>query len=202
MARTDEAGNWIDATGQAVPRKYVAPIEKARDALVERVFREAEAEHERLARLRKLAEEAIDGYLEGAAKKAGLERNPGGNYTLMNFSGDKRVMLKQVSFIEFDERLQFAKAKIDQCLGRWSEGANANLRAVVFDAFKVDVKGRVDTKRILGLRRLAIKDREWQEAMELISQAVSVVSRKAYLLFQRRADGGEWETLRLDFAAL
>jgi hypothetical protein len=122
---------------------------------------------------------------------------------LTGFSGRKRIQIKINKVIEFDERLQLAKQKIDDCLERWSQGANDNLKAVVFDAFKVDRKGNVDTKRILGLRKLKINDRAWKEAMELITQAVTITGTRSYILFQvRENQDSEWDTLRLDLAGV
>ena len=203
MSKVDKKGNWIDATGNSVPKKYVTPLDKRRDAMVERLFREALAAQEKLIKLRRLVDAEVAKYLDSAAAEIlNFERNEGGNYTFTGFSGDKKVMVKVVNYIDFDERLQFAKQMIDSCLERWSEGANDNLRAVVFDAFKVDAKGRVDTKRILGLRRLNIKDQEWKQAMDLISQAVTVIAAKEYVIFQRRPDqSADWQTVRLDIAA-
>lgn len=202
MAKTDKKGNWIDGAGNSVPKRYVDPVDKRRDVMVEKIFKEAIAVAGRIKKLRKMVTSEVEKYLDQGAEENKVERNKGGNYRLTGFSGDKRLQIKVVKFIDFDERLQFAKQKIDNCLERWSQGANGNLRAVVFDAFKVDTKGRVDTKRILGLRKLNIKDAEWQQAMELISKAVTVVSAKAYVIFETREQlDKDWETLRIDIAA-
>ncbi len=205
MAIKDEKGNWLDGAGHAVPPQYIAKIDRDRDAMVERILKQVEAEHERLVKLKAKITGEIERYLTKAAKEAGLKENPGGNYTFTSFSGDKQVELKVAKFIEFDERLKFAKAKIDACLERWSEGANGNLKVIVYDAFKVDEKGKVDTKRILGLRKLKIpsKEKEWHEAMDLIAQAVTINGKKAYLHFRKRNfETKVWETVRLDFASL
>jgi hypothetical protein len=204
MAITDKNGNWIDPVGRPVPKKYVQPILRRRDALVEKLHRLAVMEQERLARFKAQVDKDIDDYLAKLAKEHGEESlNEGGNYILTNFSGNRRVQLKIGKFIEFDERLNVAKQKIDRCLEKWGEGGNENLKVIVYDTFKVDQKGRVDTKSILGLRRHQIKDKDWQDAMELISEAVTVVAKKAYLLFQVRPNqDSEWETIRLDLAGV
>ena len=112
-----------------------------------------------------------------------------------------KCLVKVAKFIEFDERLHFAKKLIDQCLSRWSQGAHHNLKAVVYDAFKVDDKGKLDTKRILGLRKLAISDEDWKKAMELISNSVTICGRKAYMSFRARDEKTkQWMPIKLDFA--
>ena len=201
MAKKDDKGNWIDPTGAPVPPKYIRKEDKARDRMVTKILKQARKLQADLSTFRELVDSEADRFLDGAAKAAGISRNEGGNYTFTDFSGSEQVEIKQVTFISFDERLQLAKQIIDECLERWSDGANANLRAVVFDAFKVDTKGRVDTKRVLGLRRLKITDERWHKAMELIGEAIQVDARRAYILLRERDQGGAWRTIRLDLAA-
>ncbi len=201
--RKDERGNWIAADGSRVPPKYVPKHEKDRERVVNKLFRAAEIEHQRLLKLKEMLESELMDYVERRRTQYNIPPNQEGNYSLSSFAGDRRVDLKVGKFIEFDDRLQYAKSKIDNCLERWSDGADGRLRTVVFDAFKVDRKGRLDVKRILGLRKLEIKDREWQEAMELIGKAVTVVATKRYFSFRYRASpNDEWQSLRLDLSAL
>jgi hypothetical protein len=204
MAKKDEQGRWIDAAGNPVPAKYIGKVEKRRDAMVEKLFKQAVQAQERLRKLKALVNDDIAAYLDWLASEYGEEKlNPGGNYELDSFSGDKRVKVKVNKMIEFDERLQLAKQKIDRCLMAWSEGGNDNLKVVVCDAFKVDQKGNVDTRRILGLRRLKIKDKEWAAAMALITEAVTITGSRTYLMFQMRSNPtAEWETVRLDLAGV
>ncbi len=204
MALKDDKGRWIDSTGNPVPPKYIDPVDKMRDRLVEKQIRQALVMQDRLRKYKAAVLADLDKYLTWLAERHGEEAlSPGGNYMLTGFSGRKRVQIKINKVIEFDERLHLAKQKIDDCLERWSQGANDNLKAVVFDAFKVDRKGNVDTKRILGLRKLKIKDKAWGEAMELITEAVTITGTRSYLMFQIRQDAdAEWQTLRLDLAGV
>ncbi len=203
MARKDNKGRWIDGAGNPVPPKYVGQVDKRRDRLVEKDFRLAFQAQKNLEKFKKLVADDIAAYLKWLGEKNGEEAlNPGGNYMLTGFSGEKRIHVKVNQVIEFDEQLQVAKVKIDRCLERWTEGGNQNVKVVIFDAFKVDQKGRVDTRRILALRRLKIKDKDWRAAMDLITEAVLVTGTRSYLLFQERGVGGEWRTLRLDLAGV
>lgn len=204
MADKTENGLWIDASGNAVPAKYIDPVDKKRDQLVEKEIRQALLMQKRLAKFKQSMLADITNYLQWLAERNGEESlSPGGNYQLTNFSGNRRVQIKVNKVIEFDERLQLAKQKIDDCLERWSQGANDNLKAVVFDAFKVDRKGNVDTKRILGLRKLKIRDKAWTAAMDLITEAVTVTGTRSYLIFTTKANKeAEWEALRLDLAGV
>ena len=204
MANKDSNNRWIDGAGNPVPAKYIDSVDKRRDKLVEKQIRQALIMQDRMAKFKKQVLADISKYLTWLADLHGEDSlSPGGNYILTGFSGDKRVQIKVNKVIEFDERLQLAKKKIDACLERWSQGANDNFKVVVFDAFKVDRKGNVDTKRILGLRKLKIRDGEWNAAMDLITEAVTITGTRRYLMFQFKADqDAEWETLRLDLAGV
>lgn len=203
MAKKDAKGRWIDGAGNPVPPRYIGAVDKRRDRLVEKDFRLALQAQTRLEQFKAQVADDIAAYLKWLGEKNGENAlNPGGNYMLTGFSGDKRIHIKVNQVLEFDEQLQVAKVKIDRCLEKWTEGGNQNAKVVIFDAFKVDQKGRVDTRRILALRRLKIKDRDWRAAMDLITEAVMVTGTRSYLLFQERAENGEWRTLRLDLAGV
>jgi Protein of unknown function (DUF3164) len=204
MSTRDDKGNWIDAAGDHIPVKYVDPVDKRRDRMIEKVFKQALKVQESIRGLKELTKEEVTRYLDWLAEKNGEESlNPGGNYELRTFFGDKQIKIKVNKMTEFDERLQVAKQKIDKCLERWADGGNANLKTVVMFAFKVDKKGNVDTQRILGLRKLKIKDTEWNAAMELITDAITFTGTRKYLQFQiKKNPDAEWETVRLDLAGV
>ncbi len=204
MADKTKDGKWIDAVGNPVPVKYIDPVDKRRDKLVEKEIRQAFLLQERMAKFKSAVLADIGKYLDWLAIQHGEKAlSPGGNYILTGFSGNKRLQIKVNKVIEFDERLQLAKKKIDACLERWSEGASDNFKVVVFDAFKVDRKGNVDTKRILGLRKLKIQDKKWNEAMDLITDAITITGNRSYLMFQTKPHkDAEWETVRLDLAGV
>jgi hypothetical protein len=204
MARKDDAGNWIDGAGNHIPVKYVDPVAKKRDTLVEKLHRSAVQAQERLRKFKEQARIEIGKYLDWLAETNGEEAlNPGGNYALDSFSGNLRISVKVNKVIHFDERLQLAKQKIERCAEEWSVGANENLQVVVSHAFSTDKKGNVDTNRILGLRNWKIKDPEWLSAMDLITDAITITGTREYLLFQvKDSADAEWRTIRLDLAGV
>ena len=204
MPIKDNKGRWRDAAGNHVPMKYIDPVDKRRDAMVEKLFRQALQAQERLAKFKALVEKDVAKYLDWLAAEKGEDvLSPGGNYELRTFAGDKQLCVDVNKVIAFDERLQLAKQKINRCLELWSDGANDKLKAVVFDAFKVDRKGQLDSKRILGLRALKIVDKDWQAAMELITEAITITGTRRYLRFQvKDGQDAEWRTIRLDLAGV
>jgi hypothetical protein len=126
-----------------------------------------------------------------------------GNIRLLSFDGRYMVQRQISENLVFDERLQAAKTLIDQCITRWSEGSNNNIKALVNSAFDVDREGRVNVGRILGLRSLDISDPDWLQAMKAISDSIQVAGSKAYLrVYKRRDSDGKYEPIPLNLAAL
>lgn len=204
MAKKDDKGRWIDAAGNHVPVKYIDPVRKKRDAMVEKLFRQALQAQERLRKFKELADRDLAAYLDWLLKTKGEKAlSEKGNYELKTFAGDKQICIDINEPIEFDERLQLAKQKIDRCLERWSEGADDKLKTIIFKAFKVNKKGKVDSRSILGLGTLKFDDKEWEEAMDLIRESITITCTRRYIRFQiRETPDSGWKTIRLDLAGV
>jgi len=203
MAKKDEKGNWIDGRGNAVPVRYIDVVDRKRDQVVEKIIKMAEQEEKRLRKLKKMVFDEVKKFIEYSAKTSGVKvGGMKGNIQLTNFSGDKRVEITIQDKLDFDERLQQAKQLIDELLIEWSVGAREELKLLVNKAFNVDKKGRVNVKEILGLRKLKIRNKKWQKAMELIDEARTVLSTKAYVRFTKKNAHGEWNSILLDMAAV
>ena len=126
-----------------------------------------------------------------------------GNLTLTSYDGRFKVQRSIAETLVFDERLQAAKELIDECITEWTEGSRDELKALINDAFQVDKEGRINTGRVLSLRRLKINDDRWQRAMQAVSDSLQVAGSKAYLRIYVRRDGdGKYEPVSLDLAAL
>jgi len=72
-----------------------------------------------------------------------------GNITLTPFDGKYRIVRSVSDRLEFDERLQAAKALIDECIKEWTESSRSEIRALIGNAFQVDKASRINAKRIL-----------------------------------------------------
>jgi len=201
MAKTDTNGYWIDSAGDAVPPKHVKPEDKKRDALVEKLMGKASALSNKLADFKEAAYEDIDAFLDALEKQYGVTaRNEGGNKVITNFSNTMKVEVRNHKVLDFDEKLLLAKTLIDKCIEKWSENSRSEIVVLVRDAFKVDEKGKVDKKRILGLRKLSIKDADWKKAMEIISESLKITGKRQYIAFWVKNDSGEWDSVPLDIA--
>ena len=126
-----------------------------------------------------------------------------GNVTLVSFDGRYKMVRQMQDKLTFGEQLMAAKALIDECVHAWAEGANDNIKALVNHAFQTDKEGKINTSRVLGLRRLDIRDAKWQQAMQAIADSIQTASTKPYVRFYKRNDAtGEYNAINLDVAAV
>ena len=201
MAVKDEQGRWIDGKGDAIPVKYIDPIDKKRDRMVNRLVKKATDISGRLSDLSEQIDAETEKFMNEAEAKYDMKiRTEKGNKQFTDFSNTMKIELKMANFIDFDERLQMAKSLIDECIKKWSGESDDKIRILVEHAFKVDKKGNLDKRRILGLKNLRIKDDDWKKAMKLIGESVTVVSRKRYVKFSVKDDKGNWVHVPLDIS--
>lgn len=189
-----------DAQGRAIPVSVIKSEMLKQDTVVTNTL-------DRVLRLQKriIADKIklyaeIQNYLEFVAKKSGMTWK--GNAGFTSFDGKYKIDIRFKERIEFGLELQLAKQKIDECIKAWSADSNANLRAIINEAFQVDKKGEIAKFRILALRKYNIKDPIWKEAMDLIDKAIMVVSTKQYVSFYERDEHGEYKLIVLNFSAL
>lgn len=191
-----------DAAGRLVPRENVKPEHLLQDEMVRRLFEKAQALRQQIHDFRVESETEIHCFLSLLSEKYGSTKGGAkGNVSLTSYDGLLRVQLAVNELIAFGPELQVAKELIDSCLTRWTEGGNANLRAVVTDAFDVGKEGKLNISRILGLRRLDINDDEWGRAMQAITDAVTVNATRSYVRFhEKSAPHSGYALLPLDLA--
>lgn len=197
-------GFRLKADGSYVPESLVADIDKLRDQTIETLIDQAKAIHTTLIEFKARAFQDIEAFVETSVEQYGVKsRSVKGNLTLTSFSGRYMIRLQIQDRLVFDERLHAAKALIDECITSWSESSRDEIKVLVNDAFRVDKAGQINTARVLGLRRLPIKDGRWQRAMAAISDSVSVANSKPYVRFYERREGSdEYSPICLDIAAV
>ena len=195
-------GYMQDSAGRLVPLSAIRPIDIERDKLVHEIVEKARKVNCVLADFKATTFGDIAAFVSLSAEqykvKIGGQK---GNVTLMSFDGRYKVQRAIAETISFDERLQAAKAKIDECITDWSQGSRDEIKVLVNDAFQVDKEGNINTGRVLGLRRMQIDDERWANAMAAISEAVQVVGSKSYIrVYERIGDSGEYKPVALDIA--
>ena len=193
----------LDSQGRQVPLDMVKDIDKLRDQTVRRIADEAVKMKEVLVDFKNRIRDDILSFVEQSAAEYDVKwGGKKGNITLTTYDGKYKLVIAMNDNITFDERLQVARELIGKCLDKWSKGARVEIRLLVNDAFQVDKTGKISTARVLGLRRLDIKDADWQKAMTAITESLQITGTKQYLRVYERADSGEYQMIPLDVAAL
>lgn len=182
-------GYMMDSQGRLIPKDKVKAIDKERDKLTKKLLKEAEKVSEIMREFKISSMQAVKEFMDVSASEYGVKLGGRkGNVQLLSYDGSVKIILSVHDYITFDERLQAAKELIDSCIRRWSKGARNEIKVLVEDAFKVDKQGKVDTQRILSLRKLDINDEEWRQAMNAISDSLTVLYSKEYLRIYKRQD--------------
>ena len=193
-----------DAQGRLVPMDLIKEIDKTRDFLVRDLVHKAMVLQDRMIAFKKNAMSEIRCFVELSAMEWNVKiGGKKGNITLYSFDGRYRAQVQVSENMVFDEQLQIAKKMIDECLTKWTRQSSSEIKALINDAFQVDKEGRINTKRILSLRRLDIKDELWCKAMNAITASLQVVDSKEYFRLYKRDNGQDrWNAISLDMAAL
>lgn len=195
-------GYKLDSQGRLVPVALIREIDLMRDELVLRMFALARLQAEDLAKLKALMFSEIAAFISLSADQYDVTiGGKKGNVTLMSYDGRYKLQRAIQESLVFDERLQAAKALIDACLQRWSQGSQPEIKVLINDAFQVDKEGNINTGRVLGLRRLAITDPEWLQAMTAIGESLQVAGSRSYVrLYERVGESDKYVPLSLDLA--
>lgn len=197
-------GYWQNSSGALVPESKIKPIDKLRTLVTTTLCEQAKVLNATMCGTKLEAARMIDEFVEQSLSEYGVQHGgKKGNITLVSFDGRYKVVRQVAETLVFDERLQAAKALIDECIHAWAKGSNANIKVLVNDAFQVDREGKISTGRVLSLRRLDIKDETWTRAMAALSDSINVSSSKSYVRFYERDDEtGEYMPISLDMASL
>lgn len=197
-------GYMKNASGHLVPIETVREQDILRDEVVRELVTRAQKIHGELLQFKSAALKEIDDVVQIAADKYDVTiGGRKGNVTLTSYDGRYKVQRHVADRITFSEELEAAKELINQCIDRWSEGANDNIRALVDRAFRTDTKGKIKTAAVLELLRLDIDDEEWQRAMEAIKDSIQTTGTAVYVRLYERVDGtDQYKPIALDLAAV
>lgn len=192
-----------NAQGHMVPQSLIKPIDLLRDEVVRRQTAIALELKLHMAATKIQMQQELEDYLDLSASEYGVTYGGAkGNITLTSFDGSMKVERAIGEYRIFDERIQAAKAQIDACIQRYGAGASAEILALVDHAFRVNKRGHIDVNQVLSLRKLDIKDAEWQEAMQAIADAITTVGKKEYIRLYQREPSGKYAAINLDWAKL
>lgn len=197
-------GYMRNAQGHLVPIDVISPWDIERDALVRSIVEDAQALQQQMFAFKSQALGDLAAFIDLSAEtydvKLGGRK---GNTSLTSFDGRYRVQLAISERLVFDERIQAAKALVDECIHEWTQGSRVEIKALVEHAFQTDKEGKINIGRIMSLMRLSIDEPKWRRAMDAIRDSMQVAATTAYLrIYERRGNTDKYEQLTLDMAGL
>ena len=190
-----------DARGNLVSVDNIKPIDLARDDFIREAFAKVLPLREQMKELKAQQMADANAFVDLSVEQYGAKRSVKGNITLTSFDGKLGIAIAQADVLHFDERLQAAKALIDECLNEWTQDSRAELKTFVLQAFDVSQEGKINVRKVLDLRKLDIADEKWQRAMKAIADSLHTQATREYIrYYQRNEETGEYEHVSLDFA--
>jgi len=196
-------GYKMNAAGHLVPMEAIKVEDLLRDEFVRQMITEARLLAGVVAEFKEKLSQEMQAFLDMSAAQYGANLGgPRGNVTLTSFDGRFQILRAVSDTLDFNEKLQAAKALIDDLLREWTKDSRSEIRALIDSAFQVDKKGRINAKRILGLRSLKIEDPAWLRAMEAIADAITVTGSRVYFRMYERDKNGNYQQIPLDFSGV
>jgi len=204
IPETIPEGYMKNALGHLVPRANVREQDLLRDEIAKKVATRAIRLHQELTQFKKETLGEVADLVKIAGERYDVTLGgKKGNVSISSYDGKYKVQRSVADRIQFTEEIEAAKSLINQCIARWSEGANDKIRAIVDRAFNKDTKGQIKTAAVLDLMRLDIDDAEWKRAMEAIRDSIQSTGTATYVrVYERIGDSDQYKAIPLDLAAV
>jgi hypothetical protein len=187
--------------GETVPVKYVPKIDLYKDKITKRKLKDAIAIADKLAEFKVSLLADCDAIYEQMKDDADVRTGVKGNYSITSFDKSIKIEISVQERIEFGDEINLAQAKIQQFLTEKTKGIDSDLSQIINQAFQTN-RGRLDTKRVLGLFSLKIEHKTWREAMELLKKSINRNSAKRYVRISQKDAEGKTQYVTLDFSAI
>lgn len=195
---------YTDPAGQIIPAQYVPAYDRLRDQIAKRIAKRWKDEQVRLEKVKAETVADIAKLVEAAAKEAGVSLGgEKGNLQFRSFDGKITIQNDRQYRTEFDERLQFAQALINEAIAELTDGSNADLAEIARKAFQPRRTGNLDMQRIRDLRSYNVKHAKWRQACEIIAECERTVAYRDYIrVAVRHTNDAKPYPITLDIASL
>ena len=205
-AQQDEvpAGYMKNGLGHLVPTELVRESDLMRDELVRDLAVEAMDLSKKLQAFKRKALGDIEALIALSAEKYGIKiGGKGGNVQLYSYDGKYRIERVNAKVIVFTEELEAAKALVEKCIIKWSDGARSELKAIVMQAFKPNTKGELRTSAVIELLRLEIDDEDWKLGMQALKDCLQSNGTTTYVrVYKRIGTSEKYQLISLDLAGV
>jgi len=202
ILKMDEKPMLVDAKGRHCPLHSIRPTDLARHDIVVDRLAAAKVLCGLLQEFKEQTFADVNAFIDLSASEYNVKMGGvKGNLQLINYDETLKLRIAVADRIVFDERLQIAKQLFDELIAEHSEGLDDVITALIEQVFKVDKAGKIDTKKVLELRRYNIKHPKWVQAMEAINDSIKVVGSKSYIqMYERENANEDWQAVSLDLA--
>lgn len=193
----------INGRGKEVPVEMIRKDHIKRNAVVDKIFARAGSLEYKMSAVKGKIQNDIELY-QSFWKKFNKAENIEDlvNLTLSNYSNTRKVVVKTQDIIQLDDTRQLAEAKIKNCVRRWGKDAHPFLITIVDELFKTNKEGFVNVTELRALKQYPIEEKEWKEAMELLSNAEIAVGKRQYITLYYREDiKSKWKIVNLNFSS-
>lgn len=208
MADTNQTpvppGYVLNAANHLVPEHQVREHDKLRDSVASDLAKQALGISEALAAFKAKALADIADLISLSAEKYGVKLGgKKGNVSIVTYDGRFKIERAMADRLTFTEEILAAKELIDQCIRKWSEGADQHLRVLVDRAFRANKQGQIKTGDVLSLLRVEIDDPDWKMAMEALKDSIQVNGTAIYIrVYQRIGNTDRYDPINLNIAAV
>jgi len=198
------AGFVKNAVGHLVPEHQVREHDKLRDSVARDLSTLALHINKALTQFKAKALADIDDLIAISSARYGVTiGGKKGNASITTYDGQFKIERAMAERITFTEEILAAKELIDQCIRKWSEGANSHLRVLVDRAFRANRQGQIKTGDVLSLLRVEIDDPDWKRAMEALKDSIQVNGTAVYIrVYQRIGQTEQYQPINLNIAAV
>lgn len=198
---------WTDESGTEIPYNRTTAAERLREKYAFALLSEAETISQKAAAFKTKITEIVQEVIDAAREENAVKLEGKGNYTWYNFNRTIKIEVNVNEQISFDElTIESAKEKLMELIRQNITGDDFII-TLVEDAFQTS-RGKLDPKKILGLRRHTERIRnaklkaEWSDIMTLIDKSISRPSSKTYFKVWKKNAEGKYEGVELNFSAL
>jgi hypothetical protein len=194
-----------DHNGYEIPMSSVAKIELQKDKTARKMADKFKKMSVMLYNLKDEAFDEADKIYEAQLRAYEIDgrdtEKMKGNFTFYSYDKHFKIEVNIGQRLEFDDKINLAKAEIDEYLKDITEGQNNDIITIVNHAFTT-VRGKLDHKKILQLFSYKIKNARWEKAMTLLKDSITTNHSKRYIKVLERDSNGEYQNINVQFSSL
>ncbi|WP_233007183.1 DUF3164 family protein [Rheinheimera faecalis] len=197
------AGWRKNAVGHLVHESEIKEQDLFRDSVVTDLVTEGIALHKALKAYKEKALNDVADLIGISAQKWQMTLGgKKGNVSITSFDGELMIQRVYAERITYTEEMEVAKAKVDECVQKWSNESNPHIVTLATRAFQRNKSGELSMSRIIEMLSYKIDDPEWIAAMQVVSDSLRVCGTAVYIRIYQRDDNGKYINMTLNISGV